>query len=366
MRGSHVWRSIALSMLGAMIASGCGRRLPAGMPGCLPAGGVTPICGLQNPEDLAVLPGERWVLATEFRRTGDPPGSLVAVPSTGGAPVRVYPPPPAAVLGLSGVPGCPETPDPAAFAPHGMDMVATGPPPWVLLVVNHGGREAIEVFGVMPGADGPPTVMWHGCVPLPDGMAGNDVAALPEGGFAVTQNARVTSRLGMVGAWFDLTFGRTTGGVIEWHREGGWRPVPGTEACVANGIAASPDGKRLFVNAWGADTLVRVERHGEPDRRTVALPVHPDNLAWGPDGRLLLAGQRGPVRALWRCTDAANGNCPAPFAVLAVDPETLATYVLLEHDGAAMGGASSAVRVGDALFIGTFSGDRVGVVRPAP
>jgi len=348
----------------ALVAAACGRRLPA-LPGCLPSGGITPVCGLQNPEDLAALPGGQWLLASQFRREGDPPGSLVAVPQTGGAPVRVYPPPPDAVLPLSGVPGCPEPPDPARFAPHGFDLIVDGPPPWVLLVVNHGGREAIEVFGVMP-TEAAPAVTWHGCVKLPPGMAGNDVAGLPEGGFVVTQNALPKSRLGLAWSAIEVAFGKTTGGAIEWHRDGGWRPVPGTEVAVANGVAVSSDGARLFVDAWGSDELVRVERQGDPARRTVTLPVHPDNLTWTPDGRLLLAGQKGSLRDLLKCADAANGNCTAPFAVVAVDPESLATMVVLEHDGSGLGGASVALRTGDALVLGTFSGDRLGVVRPAP
>ena len=358
MRLSTCWVMVALA------AVACGRRLPA-LPGCLPSGGITPVCGLQNPEDLAAVPGVPWLLASQYRREGDPPGSLVAVPAAGGAPVRVYPPPPDAVLPLSGVPGCAEPPDPALFAPHGLDLIADGPPPWVMLVVNHGGREAVEVFGVMP-TDAAPEVLWHGCVKLPPGMVGNDVAGLPEGGFAVTQNDLPKSKLGFAWAAIGRAFGKTTGGVIEWHRDGGWRAVPGTEVSVANGVAVSADGKRLFVNAWGADELVRVERRGDPARRTVALPVHPDNLTWAPDGRLLLAGQKGSLGDMLKCADAANGNCTAPFAVLAVDPESLATTVLLEHDGSGLGGASVALRAGDALVLGTFSGDRIGFVRPAP
>ncbi len=354
------WWLIAVGLSGVA----CGHRLPA-PPACLPSGGITPVCGLQNPEDLAMVPGGTWLIASQYRREGDPPGGLVAVPASGGAPVRVYPPPPDAVVGLAGVPGCAEPPDPKTFAPHGVDLIADGPPPWVMLVVNHGGREAVEVFGVMPTAASP-AVTWHGCVKLPPGIAGNDVAGLPEGGFAVTQNGLPKSRLGLAWSAIGLAFGKTTGNAIEWHRDGGWRTVPGTGVAVADGIAAWPDGKWLFVNAWAADELVRIERHGDPARRTVALPMHPDNLTWAPDGRLLVAGQKGSLREILKCADAAHGNCTAPFAVVAVDPESLATTVLFEHDGSGLGGASVALRVGDALVLGTFSGDRLGFVRPAP
>jgi hypothetical protein len=46
--------------------------------------------------------------------------------------------------------------------------------------------------------------------------------------------------------------------------------------------------------------------------------------------------------------------------VVRVDPSTLATEVILEHPGTATGAASSALALGDDLYIGSFVGDRVG------
>ena len=79
----------------------------------------------------------------------------------------------------------------------------------------------------------------------------------------------------------------------------------------------------------------------------------------GRDGRLLVAGQVGSVRAAFGCIDASVRNCGQPWSVLAVDPQTLAVTTVAEGDGREFGAASSAVLVGDTLVVGTWAGDRV-------
>src|SRR5436853_6170609 len=69
-------RSFVLVALVVPLA-GCAVRVPQARD-CDPRSAARPVCGLQNPEDVVALPGTRWLLATEFRRPGDPPGSIVA------------------------------------------------------------------------------------------------------------------------------------------------------------------------------------------------------------------------------------------------------------------------------------------------
>jgi hypothetical protein len=52
-----------------------------------------------------------------------------------------------------------------------------------LYVAAHGGREAIEVFGVdANGAQ--PVLTWTGCVLMPEGMVANGVASFSDGAFS--------------------------------------------------------------------------------------------------------------------------------------------------------------------------------------
>ena len=54
-----------------------------------------------------------------------------------------------------------------------------------LYAVHHGDRESIEVFEVNAKST-PPAVTWIGCVVVPDPVGINSVAALPDGGFVLT------------------------------------------------------------------------------------------------------------------------------------------------------------------------------------
>lgn len=338
--------------------AGCAVHLPDARE-CDPKSVGRPVCGLQNPEDVIPLPGTRWVLASELQRPGDPPGSIVAFTlDDEGAVTVVGPNAPAERLVdpllEKNAEICPGPLPPDGLAPHGMDLVVEGDPPWLLLVVNHGTRESIEIYDVTPG-DGPPKLRWLGCVPLPDGLAANDVAAMPDGALVAT--ASPASGLSSLLGFAKLVLGLPTGDALEWSADDGWRHVEGSRVGLPNGVATIGD-DRLFVADWSGSRLVRIDRDsGRVD--TVALPHHPDNLSWTVDGRLLVAGQIGSIRVALGCLDAAVVSCGEPWSVVAVDPDTLAVTPITEGDGRDFGAASSAVLVEDTLVIGTWAGDRV-------
>jgi hypothetical protein len=354
-------RSTTIAALVALLLwlPGCAVRVPESRA-CDPNGAGRPVCGLQNPEDVVALPGNRWVLASELRREGDPPGSIVAFTMDGNrAKIVVGPSAPAERLVdpilVKNAEICPGPLPPDGLAPHGMDLVVEGEPSWLLLVVNHGTRESIEIYDVTP-TDDAPHLRWLGCIPLPDGFAANDVAALPDGELVASASPKGSLALGFL----RLLLGQSGGDVLVWSAESGWQHVEGSRVGLPNGIAVKDD--RLFLADWSGSRLVRIDR--ETGRRTeVALPHHPDNLSWTADGRLLVAGQIGSPRIALGCMKATVRTCGQPWSVIEVDPDTLATTTVAEGDGADFGAASSAVRVGDTLVIGTWAGDRV-VRRP--
>ncbi len=51
--------------------------------------------------------------------------------------------------------------------------------------------------------------------------------------------------------------------------------------------------------------------------------------------------------------------CPIAFAIVELDPETLATAILFEKPGAPMGAGTVGLKVDSMLFIGSFSGNRI-------
>lgn len=338
---------------------------------CEPIDGIVPICEFRDPEDLALLPGGAWILVSQMReRRGDegPPGSLIGYRLADGRLRKLYPPPEPGTGGTSGPepsagwgsPACPGPPDPALFSPHGVDVARSGTGARGLGVVNHGGRESIELFEIAFDVGGP-VLFWRGCVPLPPRVWPNDLVLSPGGGVLATN--MLPGRCGLSGAWgvVRLFFGADTGDVLEWRPESGWSALAESAASAPNGLAASRDASEVYVAEWGRDRLVRLRRdqRGHAQRDSVELPHHPDNITWTKDGRLLVTGQLGPVGSLMACSRIEAGTCGVPFSVVLVEPATLEVIPVLDSTGAVMGAGTVALEVGDEIFIGTFAGDRL-------
>ncbi|MFC3444472.1 hypothetical protein ACFOKF_25370 [Sphingobium rhizovicinum] len=82
-----------------------------------------------------------------------------------------------------------------------------------MLVVNHGGREAIEIFAVdYRDTRKQPALRWQGCLAMPAGHVANSVASYSDG----TVIATVLTRPGT--SITDFVRGQPTGGVYERAR----------------------------------------------------------------------------------------------------------------------------------------------------
>lgn len=351
------------------LLAGCGG--PAPITDCVARGDLVPICRFRNPEDVEAIGS--WLLISEFAGMKDGPGGggLVAFRPGDGARQRLWPlkgARPAASPGV-GAADCPGPPDAAAFSPHGLGLSADAA---TLLVVNHGGRESVEFFSVAPGADAayrdptsanpdedpPPRLAWQGCVPLPERVVGNDVAALPEGGFVVSHFGRP----GFTGTW-QVARGENSGLLLLWDAAEGLRAVQGSGASGPNGVVVSADGSQFYYAEWALRRVVRVSRSGAQRLSTKPLGFRPDNLTWREDGKLLVAGHRleglGDMRACFGLPPG-DDNCGLPSVVALLDPESLEHRVLLDHDPArVVGAASVALQHGEFIWIGTFAGDRL-------
>ncbi len=191
------------------------------------------------------------------------------------------------------------------FHSHGLSIRDIGRGISRLLVVGHGAREAIEVFDVAAGADGP-SLTWRGCVPMPNGLAANSVASFADGSIVATV-------LLMPGRSFtDSVEKRPTGAVFEWTPGSkGFVQVIGTDLPGNNGIEVSPDGREFYVVSSGLQTVVAFS-HSNPARQlrsTRPLPFTPDNIHRGPDGRLFTAGMANDVPECWRYTCVRDMTC---------------------------------------------------------
>src|SRR5262249_15200088 len=110
-------------------------------------------------------------------------------------------------------------------------------------------------------------------------------------------------------------------------------------------------------------SIVRVPARGPGAQTSVKLEFLPDNLRWGEDGRLYVAGPFWPegfaVEECFKSPDCAIGSRVVQF-----DPDTLTAHEVFRSEVIAglHGGATTALQVGHSLWIGSALGDRVAIV----
>jgi DNA-binding beta-propeller fold protein YncE len=329
-------------------------------PSCAPANGARFICGVNNVEDFAPIAHTRWVIGSDLAAASAPQGTLFLF-DTG---IRTATAVPSTAITIAQdnktYLDCPGPPDWTVFGPHGLDLTREVGAHPTLYAVNHGGREAIEVFTVDLTKERPGFI-WIGCVLAPAGFWPDAVASLPDGGIIVTSlwdptdADRVTK----------LSSGQPVGGLDEWHPGKGWTQVPGaTGLSGPNGVIVSSDGKEIYVAVWSGKELAKIARGpAKPKVETVPTEILTDNVRWSPDGQTIYAGgQDATVQQVLECFESTAINCNVPTKVYAVDPRTLKLTTLVKSGVyGVFGTGTGAIRVGNDLWVSSFRSDRIAI-----
>ncbi len=361
MRGRFGSALAGVAGLATLVACSSG---PPPVVDCRAVNDIQPICGFQNPEDLAALEGDTKLVVSQYADMIEPEGvGSLAVLDLQSNSFRVAWPPTGREVRTKPSPGWGEEtcPGPAhPINPHGIDLAQRSDGRWQLLVVNHHGRESIEFFEVLPQVE-EVDIVWRGCAIPPEGAFLNDVVHLPTGpgssggGFLTTHMMTYGSPfLGMIKGML----GMDTGWVHEWQPEGGWSDVAGTHAPFPNGIEISDDGRDIYLNAYLAGEVRRISRESGEVIAVAEVPG-PDNVTWSKDGRLLVASHSGDFSEQRVCLSLEEGACPMTFDIIALEPEGLEGDAVFSNQGPPMGGGTVAVDVGGELVMGSFAGDRV-------
>ncbi len=313
------------------------------------------IAGASQPEDLIRLTGTRWAIASSLRSADGIPGTLSVIDVT--SPDRA-----ALALVVTAhtvtVPDgeadatCREPPNPRAFFPHGINVRRIGADRFRLYVVNHGDREAIEIYDAAARDNGLGAT-WRGCIPMPPHVWPNGVAPLPGGGVIVTNMYDPADRF-----IEKFAAGVATGGVIRWTPNTGWTTANTAGLSGANGVEVSADGRFAYVSEWAARRLWRVALDDAAPPLSVPLAFLPDNLRWTEAGRLIVAGQNARPESLFGCVEREI-PCPSGFTVAEIDPATMETTTLFVGGDSDFGGATVALRVGTEIWVGSFRGNRI-------
>jgi hypothetical protein len=317
------------------------------------------ICGAQRPEDLARIPESRWLVFSGFEN-----GAGLKLVDSRNRTMRLWYRGESSQItpDTSRFPACHSAPDVGAFNTQGLSLRTVGTAVHELYVVNHGGRESIEIFRIDSSAD-EPKLRWIGCVLMPEATAANSVATYTDG----TILASVLTRSGR--SITDFVRGEITGGVYQWQPgDTGFSLLPGTELPGNNGIETSPDDREFYVIAFGWRAVVIFSRQNTAQslRRATAPGFMPDNIHW--DGqRLILAGMQydepacGGVRKILD-GKADDMRCHRGYAVAAFDPLSLQfTMIAYAEPNPAFNGVSAARIVEQELWLAAYQGDRIAV-----
>jgi hypothetical protein len=303
--------------------------------------------GVWNPEDLVDLPESPWVIVSAMRSRLRAGGLLVARVN-GNGPATELPWTEQAERGRLGR---------DVFDPHGIAARSLGDGLYEILVIDHGGGEAVARLLLDVKDDTPMLTMGERIV-QPVGTSGNAVAWMPDGGFVLTsmfdpQDRDILSKFARA---------EITGGVWRWTPAHGWTRFGSLDLSGANGIATTPDGRSVFVSEWSARRVWRLGRDGTPER-SAETRFLPDNLRWRSNGKLLLAGQAARPEAVFGC-EARGECCPLAFEIAELDPTSMTMEPLVEVNEAlaaaiGFGGATGALDVGGELWVGSFTGGRI-------
>lgn len=319
--------------------------------------GFASIRGLNNAEDMVQIGDTKWVLTGNLGDKSWKEGGLYLIDSESLEWKK-------AEIDFSGTPdeGYEEIADPELFSSHGIAVKQIDANVFEVYAVNHGGRESVEVFDLTVQDDAP-EIVWKGSVPTPDGMTGNSVAPLSDG-FLVT----IPMTKNNLGTFLDFLAGRPTGTIYKWTAQDGFREIPGARLAGNNGIAVSPDEKWAFVNGYSSRSVTRISLTDEQiEPVTARLSFLPDNTRYSADGSLLVTGQDTNILTVVLLTNGTGiGVSPSDTAVAKIDPGTMEiTDVLSLPKFRAFGGGTTAIYIGNDLWISSFRAQRIMILPDA-
>jgi len=330
---------------------------------CAPAGAVRFICNAIDVEDWAPIPDTHWVIGSDLAPAGRQ-GYLQLFDTRTDTVSKVLPDEIAIRPDKQTYPDCPGPVDMKVFGPHGLDLTRGGGQHPTLYVINHGGRESVEVFATdLTGAK--PKFSWTGCIVVPHGFWPDGVASFADGGIVVTSLWDPTDphRIDK------LSKGEPVGGLDTWYPGKGWSVVPGSAGLSGpNGVLASADGHEVYVAVWSGHAVARISRgRGTPRVAMVRTGFLTDNLRWSPNRRMIfVGGQNDTVKDVVSCFESSAVNCPVPFKVDIMQPRTLKlTPVVKSGVYGEMGAGTGAIEVDHHIWVSSFRADRIAIF-PSP
>jgi SMP-30/Gluconolactonase/LRE-like region len=358
------WMKLRLSLviLAGAVFAGVVWAQRSSQPALLPCGAaqgnVEILCGTHAPEDLEPTPDGKYLIVSQFTRVknSDQGEQLalfdLATKAFSRIPVSVAPD---KAWGDHACPG----PIGDGLVAHGISLEKRTNGVMELYAINHNRRESMEMFE-LKRTGGSWGLIWHGCEISSKEF--NDVAALPDGGFIASHPTSLMNDPKDEALRYS---GKPIGTVVRWTQAKGEEELPGTRVGYPNGVVVSADGRYMYLDAWTAREVHKYDLMQQKDVQVIKVDFMPDNLAWVDKSwagarSMLAAGVKG-VKG--DCPDGTGHLCIQQFGVAEIDPATMKSRVIYESqpskDAPLIAGASVAVQVGNAIYIGSYTGDRL-------
>ncbi len=313
-------------------------------------------CGYKNPEDLALTPDNKFLLATGFG--GIPESTLnemsiieLSTMQHGAVDIEL-------AENTWGDASCQRST--LDFSTHGLDIKQRTDGSYMVAVTNHLPDETVELFELF--SDGASwQLVWRGCVQSPVIESGarlpmfNDVALTSDGAFYVTEMYnRMMPFDELIAAG---VAGENTGVVWSWSADDGFQVVAGSQGSFPNGIVMNPAEDTLFVNYWFSGETTKLDlASGE------VLSTHQggraDNLTFA-EGSVWAAKHDMTIMEYVEGCPPDATNCFLPFSVYELDPDDLSEKNSWRFDSAVFGFGTVATPVKESIWFGSAHGDRV-------
>ena len=319
---------------------------------CSPTGDLNYVCGIKNPEDLAIV-NRNYLIASGM----SPKSGLHLIDTQSKTAQRLA----FTVAKNPQYKDCDTAPIADELQAHGINLRKVNRNQSWLYVVNHGGseqvtdlangkgRETIEIFAVDTRHD-KPTLTWQGCVKMPQNLVANGVVADKNGAIYTTVSLHPNDTA------MDFFGTRPTGAVYRWTPHlGAFEKLQGTEMVGNNGIEISKNGKYLYVVGMtqiAKFTATQPATTVATSQITLGLG---DNIRWS-GNRLVVGASR-----LENCpSTGADFSCMTGYHVSYVNPRNLRITPMLKGENTAeFSGVSVALPINNTLWLGSFHGDRL-------
>jgi len=314
------------------------------------------LCGTDAPEDLELTPDGKYLIVSQFARVKDSDKGEglalfnLATKTFSKMSIAVVPD---KSWGDSNCPG----PVGDLLEPHGISLTRRKDGTMELYAINHNSRDSMEMFELKP--DGAAwSLIWHGCEVTSKEF--NDVAALPDGSFISSHPTSLMTDPHDEALRYS---GKPIGTVVHWTQANGERELPGTRVGYPNGVVVSADGRYMYLDAWTAREIHKYDLQQEKDVQVIKVPFMPDNLSW--IGKSWEGAHRltaaGVMNVSGECPQGSGKLCVQQFGVAEIDPATMKFSVVYQSSRGTplIAGASEALQVKDALYIGAYKGDRL-------